>query len=208
MTARIVLIDSGVNENHPHIEGMGRIEVGPTVDSDGLLSRENPQVDHMGHGTAAASFFFNDTATTAIYTIKVFHEAPDCPIEHILLALDEAIVQTPDIINLSLGTPRDTWRDPFTERLSRCTEAGITLVSPATFSGLPCYPGHMDGATGVIPDPNVPRESPEEKLSGDRLFWHASPYPRDLPGLPRAANLSGASMATANVTGFLAARKS
>jgi len=207
MTARIVLIDSGVNESHPHIEGMGRIEVGPTVDSDGALSREDPQIDHMGHGTAAAAAILDLAPESTIYTIKVFHEVPDCPIEHILLALDDAIAEAPDIINLSLGTPRDTWRVPFTRSLAQCTEAGITLVSPATFSGLPCYPGHLDGATGVIPDPNVPRETPEERLSGDRSFWHASPYPRDLPGLPRAANLSGASMATANVTGFLAARR-
>ena len=60
-----------------------------------------------------------------------------------------------------------------------------------------------DPVEAVIADPNRPRAEPQLREVGGRPFWFASPYPRDLPGLPRARNLHGVSLATANVTGYL-----
>ena len=55
-------------------------------------------------------------------------------------------------------------------------------------------------------DAGLDRDSPELRPSGSTQLWYASPHPRDLPNLPRTANLAGVSMAAANLTGFFASR--
>ena len=69
------------------------------------------------------------------------------------------------------------------------------MVSAAGF-----LPGDMEGAIGVSPDEACPRDVYRYR---DGVFY-ASPYPRPVPGVPVERNLSGASFAVANMTGFVA----
>ncbi len=63
-----------------------------------------------------------------------------------------------------------------------------------------------DKAAPVDLHAGLERGAPELRPSGSTELWYASPHPRDLPNLPRAANLAGVSMACANLTGFLASQ--
>src|SRR6185436_13290106 len=102
---------------------------------------------------------------------------------------------------LSLGTTDERWRRDL-ERLGAAFRSrGITVVSPAVQQGLPSLPGCLADYAGVMVDARLAREAPELRPDGARSLWFASPYPRDLPGLPRGHNLSGISLAAANVTG-------
>lgn len=204
MAARIALIDSGVNLRHPHVRESGEIVPGPTLVGEGALDRGAPHTDVLGHGTAAAAAILDLAPGSVLYSIRVFTDRPECPFERVIAALAHALEWRPRIVNLSLGTTEERWKDALVALGREAEKLGIAIVSPATHGGLPSLPGSLEGFTGVMMDARLPRERPERRASGGRLVWYASPYPRDLPGLPRAANLAGVSMAAANLTGFLA----
>jgi hypothetical protein len=65
----------------------------------------------------------------------------------------------------------------------------------------------LAGCHGVLVDDSLARNEPQQRSHGDQKVWFASPHPRDLPGLPTAANLAGVSLAAANLTGYLASRR-
>jgi len=62
-------------------------------------------------------------------------------------------------------------------------------------------PGIIESAIPVLADETCPRDA---YYFRDGIF-HASPYPRPIPGLPADRNFHGASFAVANMTGFAAA---
>lgn len=204
MAARIALIDSGVNRRHPHLCESGEVVAGPTVGDGGALDFTAPHTDVIGHGTAAAAAILDLAPGSTVYSIRVFTDRPACPFERVIAALAHALAWGPRLVNLSLGTTDERWREALVELQREAEAKGVLIVSPATHERLPSYPGSLAGYTGVLMDASLPRERPEQRRSGEKLVWYASPYPRDLPGLPRAANLSGVSMAAANLTGFLA----
>ena len=204
MSRRIALIDSGVNAAHPHLREGVRVELGPKVSSSGELLPASQQRDVIGHGTAAAAAVADLCPDAELYSVQVFEDRSSCPFEHLMLALDQALEWRPEILNLSLGTTRRDFADGWTSFLARAAEQGTQVVSPAAWQGLPSFPGSLDGATGVLMDARLERHKPELRENGTHRCWYASPYPRELPGLPRDSNLVGVSMACANVTGFLA----
>jgi len=206
MTVRVALIDSGVNADHPHVRDHA-VTHGPAIDAEGRAHEGVNTCDVLGHGTAAAASILELAPDIELYSIRVFEAAAACPFHSILAALEHAIDASASLVNLSLGTTDEQWVAPIEELIARAGEADVRLVAPAAFRGLPSYPGCLRGVLGVLMDATLPREEPEERANGDQDYWYASPYPRDLPNLPRGANLAGISMACANVTGFLAQRQ-
>ena len=100
--ARVAVIDSGVNPDHPHIRGAGELIAGPTVSSGDAAGPDS--ADALGHGTAVAVAIFDLAPRTTIYSIRCFVESFECPFEDVLRAIDVAIEWRPRWINLSLGT--------------------------------------------------------------------------------------------------------
>jgi len=205
--ARIAILDSGINCGHPHIAGMGEVVVGPTIDRDGRALEDAEATDALGHGTAVAAAILDLAPGSILYSVKIFTDRLDCPFEHVLTGLEHAMRWEPDLLNLSLGTALPSYQQALEELLRAGLDRGVRMVAPASLSGLPSYPGVLAGVDAVIDDPSRARDAPVRQRRGDREYWFASPYPRDLPGLPRARNLSGISLATANVTGSLARQR-
>ena len=71
----------------------------------------------------------------------------------------------------------------------------VILVSAAGM-----FPGDLPGVIRVAPDPHLARD--QYRVEGKTFY--ASGYPRPMPGVPPERNLSGASFAVANMTGFVA----
>jgi len=94
-------------------------------------------------------------------------------------------------VNLSLGTENPAHRDGFVKILGQ----DLVVVSAAG-----SLPGSLPGVIGVLPDPDCPRDI--FRYRGG--VFHASPYPRPIPGVPVAGNLQGISFAVANMTGLAA----
>jgi hypothetical protein len=201
---RVVLIDSSVNAAHPHLAG-ARIECGPAFDAEGRATLA-PLCDHLGHGTAAAAAILDLAPEITLQVVRVFEREPRCTFRALEAALHYSATCEATLVNLSLGTPLASHASACERLVVRLNNAGAALVAPVSFEGLPSFPGVLPSVFGVKEDAALPRAAPVQKDWGGRLLWHASPFPRPLPGLDPARNLRGASMATANLTGFLAKR--
>lgn len=191
---RVAVIDSGVNEGHPHIGRIaGGIAIGPESDiGDGSYT------DTLGHGTAVMAAIQEKAPDADYFAVKLFHGSLRTSADFLLKALDWAIDSGMDMVNLSLGTTNAAHTERFTEVVRRANRSGVQLVAAREAGGELCLPGCLPGVISVGLDWDCPRDSYRTEGS----VFYASGYPRPLPGMPPRRNLHGISFAVANMTGF------
>jgi hypothetical protein len=184
---KIAIIDSGVHYGHPHVgEIAGGVEI--------TLAGEGPDaIDRLGHGTAVAGAIREKAPDAELYAVKVFDRRLTANVAVILRALEWCRQHRMDLVNLSLGTENPEHRDSFLRVLG---ESGDLLVVGAAKA----LPGSLPGVIGVASDPDCPRDAFRYHAG----VFHASPFPRPIPGVPVADNLHGASFSVANMTGLVA----
>ncbi len=195
---RVAILDSGVTPNHPHI---GNVIGGIAITPQGTSSE---YLDWLGHGTAVAAAIHEKAPDAGLLIVKIFGRQLAATIDQLVMGLEWALDQGADFINLSLGTRNQNHRDRLLSSIDRSIRAGSQIISARHMDGVPCFPGCMAGVIGVEVDAALSRD--EVRIVDD--LAHASPFPRPIPGVPPEKNLHGISFAVANVTGFLAARKS
>lgn len=125
------------------------------------------------------------------YAVKVFDQRLSVNIDSIVRAFEWCIEHRMDVSNLSLGTANEAHR----QRFERIISPAILIVAAAHMP-----PGTLPGVIAVAPEEDCPRDLYRYR---DGLF-HASPYPREIPGVPVQFNLQRASFAVANMTGSAA----
>jgi hypothetical protein len=175
---RIAVIDSGVNPSHPHI---GRVDGGWP---------ENDFLDRLGHGTAVMAAIQEKAPDAEYFAVRIFDRELRTNIDTLLAAIQWSVDHQMDIVNLSLGTSNPAHAEKFAPFLTRAI-----FVSPAG-----AYPGDLPGVIRVAQDPALPRD--QYRFEGE--IFHASSYPRPMPGVPPERNLNGVSFAVANMTGIIA----
>jgi len=182
---KIAIIDSGVHPGHPHVgEVAGAVQV--------TLAGLGPDtIDRLGHGTAVAGAIREKVPDAELYAVKVFDKRLTANIGVILRALEWCRDHRMDLVNLSLGTGNPAHRESFVRVLGD----DLLVVSAAN-----ALPGSLPQVIGVLPDPDCPRDAFHYHAG----VFHASPYPRPIPGVPVDRNLHGASFAVANMMGLAA----
>ena len=70
--------------------------------------------------------------------------------------------------------------------------------------GVRWLPGCLDDVVAVRADWACARDAYDLAVIEDRKVITTSPYPRDIPGVPRERNVNGVSFAVANASGFVA----
>jgi hypothetical protein len=203
---RVVVIDSGVDRHHPAVRGRGPLVAGPAFAADGPIDTDGGGHDVLGHGTAVAAAILQQAPAAELVSLRVFEGGAVGAFEVVLAALAHAVALQPQVINLSLGTTSLRHRRPLQALVAAATAAGCRIVTPASYGGLPCDPGNLDGVDAVVADPNVLPMLPELRPHGGRWLWFASPLPpRDADG-GRRLLARGESLACATVSGFLLQR--
>ncbi len=182
---KVAIIDSGIHPDHPHVE---RVAGGIAITVDSVT---DDWQDRLGHGTAVAGAIREKAPDAKLYAVKVFDRRLSANIEVLIRALQWCIENRMDLINLSLGTSNQSHRARF---------ESILATAPPVIAAATLLPGMLPDAIAVAPDQVCPRE---HYRYADGVF-HASPYPRSIPGVPVERNLHGASFAVANLTGFAA----
>jgi subtilisin family serine protease len=198
---RVAVIDSGVHADHPHVGGVAG---GIGIAADG---RVNPDyVDRLGHGTAVAAVIREKAPAAGIYCIKVFDRELAATGKALVAAIEKAIEQRVQIINLSLGTQNRDHEPALTSVVQEAAHAGAIVIAAGEQDGVRWLPGALPGVWPVMLDWTVPREECRVQLrSGAAPVFYASGFPRPIPGVPPERNLKGLSFAVANVTGLVAA---
>jgi len=191
------VIDSGVHESHPHINGVAG---GVTI---GALENDPGYTDVIGHGTAVMAAIKEKAPEADYFAVRVFYNSLRTTVDLLLRAIEWSLANRIDVVNLSLGTTNPAHRERFAPVIARAREQGLILVSARDAEGTPALPGSMPGVIGVDLDWDCPRETYYCKPAAEGLAVCASGYPRSLPGVPQSRNLHGISFAVANVTGFV-----
>lgn len=192
---RVAVIDSGVNADHPHII---RVAGGVSVGTHDQFDGEN-YTDHLGHGTAVMAAIQEKAPDADYIAVKLFDASLRTRTEYLLTAIDWALDQGVQVINLSLGTRRMEFQSAFVAAIERAAAKGTSLIAPCEANGVACLPGALPGVISVGLDWNCPRNA----YRAEGGFFYASGYPRSLPGRPVERNLMGISFAVANMTGFV-----
>jgi hypothetical protein len=157
----------------------GHPHVGEIAGGISIVSEDD--IDRLGHGTAVAAAIRERAPDASLYAVKIFDRRLSTRTEILVRALEWCVAERMDLINLSLSAPH---------------------LPP--IPGLPVVvtiPDVLSGAIAVVPEETCPRDA----FYFREGVFHASPYPRSIPGVPTDRNLSGASFAVANMTGFVAA---
>ncbi|MEL6267213.1 MAG: S8 family serine peptidase, partial [Pseudomonadota bacterium] len=196
---RVAIIDTGLDTAHPEL--VGRLEpVRDLVGTEGAAPAEH-------HGTALAGVIGAEAASGQ----GVTGVAPDamlvglracwedrpgaqgrCSSFSLARALNLAIVQQVDVINLSLAGPPD----PLLEELVQAAIAADIVVVAAWASGQDrAFPGHVEGV--------LPVGTAEDPAPGPPLVAPAIDVLTTAPG-GGFDFVSGRSVATAHVTGLVA----
>jgi len=193
---KIAIIDSGVHATHPHVNGVAG---GVAITRD--CREQSDFTDRLGHGTAVTAVIREKAPQAEIFAVKIFHDSLATSINPLLHAIDWSVRHEMDFINLSLGTDNPEHEPALRAVLERVVNHKIRLIAAHDW-----LPGKLPGAIPVALDWECPRDSfRTSTLPDGRTLYHASGYPRPIPGVPPERNLSGISFAVANVTGLLAA---
>jgi subtilisin family serine protease len=196
---RIAVVDSGVNARHPHIVSLaGGISVLPGAIEEGSCT------DVLGHGTAVMAAIQEKAPQAQYFAVKVFHSGLRTSTECLLTAIEWAIEQRMDVVNLSLGTRNLDHAARFETLIAGAAKNRVLLVAARDAESQPCLPGSLPGIFGVGLDWETPRNLYRCEETPAGAVYFTSGYPRSLPGLPRERNLHGISFAVANMTGFVA----
>jgi len=197
---RIAVVDSGVHATHPHVNGVAG---GMSIFPDGR--EEADFVDRLGHGTAVTAAIREKAPEAEIYAVKVFHDSLATRIDSLIHALDWSARNGVHLINLSLGTDNPEHEPVLREAVERLAGQGIKLIAAYEDSDVRWLPGSLAGVVPVVVDWDCARDVYRTSLLPDgRMLYHASGFPRPIPGVAPERNLKGISFAVANVTGLLA----
>ncbi len=197
---RIAIVDSGVHARHPHVNGVAG---GVSITPDG--HEDSDYTDRLGHGTAVTAAIREKAPDAEIYAVKVFHDSLATRIESLVHALGWSEKNGMNLINLSLGTDNPQHEAVLRAAVDRLVGQGIKLIAAYEDSGVRWLPGSIAGVVPVVLDWECARdEYRTSPLPDGRTLYHASGFPRPIPGVAPERNLKGISFAVANVTGLIA----
>lgn len=166
---RVAIVDSGIDADHPMLEGCVEDARGVTFDinADGqVAASRGPHVDLCGHGTACASIIHQIAPACRLTSIRVLGENNTAKATQFLAGLEWAIEQNFDVVNLSLGTRNRDWALTLHELCDRAYFQGTFVVTAANNRMSPSFPSLYSSVASVACN-----------LSRDPFRFHANPNP-------------------------------
>lgn len=166
---RVALVDSGIDADHPQLEGCvdtaGSIDL--ALDDDGTVSMTTgPHGDVFGHGTACAGIIHAMAPKARITSVRVLGPTLTGRAAVFHAGLAWAVDEGFDVINLSLGTTKKDWALAFHEVCDRAYFGGSFVVTAANNVARESYPSLFASVASVACN-----------TSDDPLRFHANPEP-------------------------------
>jgi len=193
-SVRIAVLDSGVHPSHPHVGGLAK-GVQITAEGEG-----EDTLDRLGHGTAIAAVIHHLAPQAEIVPVKIFDRQLSTNLTCILRAVDWCLKNNIQVINLSLGTTNEDHRHSFEEMAAKVEQAGAVVVSAYSMKETRLLPGRLTGVIGVVGDEDCEPTGYSIYSDECKTVFGALLFPRDIPGVPREANLNGVSFAVARIS--------
>lgn len=194
---RIGVIDSGLDTAHQLFKDK-KIQQGWNA-----LAENNQMYDDLGHGTHITGIIVSRMPSVSIIPYKVV-SAEEGKLSDVIKALDKAIEDQVDVINMSLGFSSDSYA--LQEIVEEAVQDKIIIIAAAgnKSSSDPFYPASYDHVLAVAALNNFNAKMSKSNY-GDWIDIAAPGY-RVLSSLPNNlyGRKSGTSQATAVVTSLVA----
>jgi minor extracellular serine protease Vpr len=134
---KIAIIDTGVDFNHPDLFGWG--SDGKVIGGYNFIQEDQPPMDTNGHGTQVTGVIAADGQAVGIapkakiLAYKVSEDGEGVSSELIVRAIEKAIEDGADIINISLGVNKTNAK--IERAVNHALEKGIFIVTAAGNDG-------------------------------------------------------------------------
>ncbi len=134
---KVAIIDTGVDFNHPDLFGWG--PDGKVIGGYNFIQEDQPPIDTNGHGTQVAGVIAADgelsgiAPKTKILAYKVSEDGEGVSSELIIRAIEKAIEDEADIINISLGVNKTNTK--IERAINHALEKEIFVVTAAGNDG-------------------------------------------------------------------------
>lgn len=160
---RVCVVDSGVDAGDPRV---GDVALFAVRDRDGTRSVcRDDTGDLAGHGTACAGIIRAVAPDCELTSVRVLADNLRGDGEVLLTALDWAVREGFDLVNVSLSTRRPALKERLHDLTDRAFFGGVTLVSAAHNSPVTSYPWRFPSVISVgshaVPDPEYLEVNPE-----------------------------------------------
>ena len=166
---RVAVIDSGIEADHPLLEGAVDSEGGVefVVDHSGRVEkRHGPHADVYGHGTACAGIIHALAPAASITSVRVLDDGLRGRAAAFHAGLSWAVDNGFDVINLSLGAAKREWALAFHDACDRGYFANTFIVTAANNIHRESFPSLFASVTSVA-----------SNNSDDPLRFHFNPEP-------------------------------
>jgi subtilisin len=138
---RVGIVDSGIEVDHPAIDGRVRGFVSFAEDDEGeIRAIEGPHRDSFGHGTACADIVRRLAPDCELYSIKVLGAGLRGTGPVFAAGIRWAIDQGLDVVNLSLGSTKAEYFGLFHELADAAYFKNVVLVTAANNMPVTSYP--------------------------------------------------------------------
>lgn len=148
---RVAVIDSGIEADHPALEGCVDVDGGAAVTLEDGEPRLQPGAhdDVFGHGTACAGIIHTMAPGASIHSVRVLDGRLAGKASTFLAGLAWAIEQRFDVVNLSLGTIKREYALAFHDLCDEAYFKGILLVTAANNQRRVSFPSLYSSVTSV-----------------------------------------------------------
>ena len=165
---RVAVIDSGIEADHPALDGCVDTEAGVTVATEGddpaLVG--GPHGDSFGHGTACAGIVHSIAPAATLVSVKVLGDGLNGTAAAFLRGLEWCVEEGIEVVNLSIGTTRRDWALALHEICDQAYFAGTFVVTAANNIARPSFPSLYSSVASVACN-----------LATDPMRFHHNPEP-------------------------------
>jgi len=150
---RVAVVDSGVEFDHPALEGSVKggviVEYDSKAKDNYRIKTTNQPTDAAGHGTACASIIHKIAPKAEIYSVKVLGRNMSGRAIQFAAGLDWAIENDMQVINLSLSTSLEEYFGLFHDLADQAYFKNINLISAVNNLPEPSYPSLFSSVISV-----------------------------------------------------------
>jgi subtilisin family serine protease len=202
---RVCIVDSGVDPAGPRLGDVRLFAATLAPEPETCWSvTEDDLGDVAGHGTACAGIVRGLAPACELTSVRVLGGTLRGNGEALLSALEWAVRERFDLVNVSLSTRRELFKERLHDLADQAWYAGVTLVSAAHNSPVDSYPWRFPSVISVgahaVADPAHVESNPAPPVD---FFAHGVDVPVPwVGGVSR--RVSGNSFAAPHITGLCA----
>jgi subtilisin family serine protease len=150
---RVAVVDSGVEYDHPALEGCVRggvvVEYDEEAENYVRIEPDEQPCDYAGHGTACAGIIHSLAPQAEIYSVRVLGKDMHGRAIQFAAGLDWATEHAMQVVNLSLSTAVEEYFGLFHDLADQAYFKNVNLVSAVNNLPAPSYPSLYSSVISV-----------------------------------------------------------